>query len=182
MARTVGVYNSAEKLIPLIRNVKDFPSKGILFRDITPLMADPQALQAIVSMLAATVPPATNFIASVDARGFIFGASIAIELGLGFVPIRKPGKLPAPKVSAEYDLEYGSGILEMHADAVGAGDRVWIIDDLMATGGTLCCSCQLLEGIHAEVLGMTALIELEGLGCREKLSNRKVTSLITLPG
>ena len=168
----------AEKLAELIRSVPDFPKPGILFRDITPLLADPAGLAAAIDLLAETISEPVDCIASVDARGFIFGAPVAAKLGAGFVPIRKAGKLPAATHSEKYDLEYGSAELQIHADAFAAGAKVWIIDDLLATGGTLAASCSLIEKAGGKIAGITALIELADLNGRAKISQAEFVSLI----
>jgi adenine phosphoribosyltransferase len=162
-----------------VRDIPDFPRPGILFRDITPLLLDSAALDAAVAALAARVEPAqVDFVVAAEARGFILGAALARELGAGFVPARKPGKLPAKTVSAEYTLEYGIDALEVHADALAHGARVLVHDDLLATGGTAGALCDLVADLGAEVLGCAFLLELSFLGGRARLAPHEVYSLI----
>jgi adenine phosphoribosyltransferase len=162
-----------------VRDIPDFPRPGILFRDITPLLLDSAALDAAVAELAARVEPAqVDFVVAAEARGFILGAALARELGAGFVPARKPGKLPAKTVSAEYTLEYGIDALEVHADALAHGARVLVHDDLLATGGTAGALCDLVADLGAEVLGCAFLLELSFLGGRARLAPHEVYSLI----
>ena len=163
-----------------IRAVPDFPSPGILFRDITPLLNDAEAFSATIDELAEAVSGRKfNRIAGIESRGFIFGTPLALRFDVGFVPIRKPGKLPAETISEEYTLEYGSNTIEMHADALGAGDRVLVVDDLLATGGTAAAACSLVERAGAQVEAVAFVIELEFLNGREKLAGRDAISLIT---
>ncbi|HEY2440814.1 MAG TPA: adenine phosphoribosyltransferase [Solirubrobacteraceae bacterium] len=162
-----------------VRDIPDFPRPGIVFRDITPLLLDAAALDAAVAELAARVEPAqVDFVVAAEARGFILGAALARELGAGFVPARKPGKLPAKTVSAEYTLEYGIDALEVHADALAHGARVLVHDDLLATGGTAGALCDLVADLGAEVLGCAFLVELSFLGGRARLAPHEVYSLI----
>lgn len=170
---------SAVDLRAHIREIPDFPSPGIVFRDITPLLLDPAALDAAVSRLAGLVAAARiDFVVAAEARGFILGAALARELMAGFVPARKPGKLPARTVSAEYALEYGIDALEVHADALAGGARVLIHDDLLATGGTARALCDLVVGLGAEIVGCAFLIELSFLNGRERLAPHPVHALI----
>ncbi len=163
-----------------VRAIPDFPREGILFRDITPLLLDPAALDAAVVALADRVDgPQVDFVVAAEARGFILGAALARELGAGFVPARKPGKLPAETVSAEYTLEYGLDALEVHADALAHGARVLLHDDLLATGGTAGALCELVSGLGAEIVGAAFLVELRALGGRERLAPCPVHALIT---
>jgi len=164
-----------------IREIPDFPKPGILFRDITPLLANPKALRQTVKGLAepfADVPP--DCIAGMEARGFIFGSLVARYLDIGFVPLRKPGKLPATTLSQTYDLEYGTATLELHADAITVGQRVLVVDDLLATGGTAAASCALLESAGGEICGCAFVIELEGLGGRKRIDKYRLHSLLKL--
>lgn len=166
-------------LAELIRDVADFPVEGILFKDITPLIADPLAFQEVVDALVDHYAGAdVEVVASIEARGLIFGAPVAYGLGAGFVPIRKPGKLPSDKISEEYTLEYGTNVLEVHKDAVHPEQRVLIIDDLLATGGTALASVRLMERLGAEVVGIAFLIELTFLHGIEKLKGYDVFSLM----
>jgi adenine phosphoribosyltransferase len=163
-----------------VRAIPDFPREGIIFRDITPLLLDPAALDAAVGALAELVDgPQVDFVVAAEARGFILGAALARELGAGFVPARKPGKLPAETVSAEYTLEYGLDALEVHADALAHGARVLLHDDLLATGGTAGALCELVSGLGAEIVGAAFLVELSALGGRERLAPCPVHALIT---
>jgi adenine phosphoribosyltransferase len=163
-----------------IRSMPDWPKKGILFRDITPLLADPKAFSAAVDTLCAGFTKAgVKYVAAVEARGFIFGAAVAEKLGAGFVPIRKKGKLPYKTESVTYDLEYGTGTLEVHKDAIKEGDKVLMVDDLLATGGTMAAACQLIEKIGGQVVGITFLIELKELAGREKLSGYNINTVIS---
>ena len=153
-----------------VRDVPDFPKPGILFRDLTPLMGDGAALRHAVALLAERLAPhRPEVIVAVESRGFIFGAPVAAALGIGFVPVRKPGKLPFRIARRSYALEYGTDTLEMHADAVVAGARVAIVDDLLATGGTMAAAIALLRSVGAEVVGAACIIELAFLNGRSKL-------------
>jgi adenine phosphoribosyltransferase len=166
-----------------IRDIPDFPKPGILFKDITPLLLDPEALAQAVTELADWARPLdVDFVAAAEARGFILGAAVARELGAGFVPARKPGKLPHETISAEYILEYGVDALEMHADALADGARVLLHDDLLATGGTAKALTELIEGTGAEVVGCAFLVELAFLGGRERLAGYDVHALLTYDG
>ncbi len=166
----------------LVREIPDFPTPGILYRDITPLLLTPRALDAAVHGLAELVAPTTvDFVVAAEARGFILGAALARELGAGFVPARKPGKLPAATVSASYTLEYGIDALELHADALAHGARALIHDDLLATGGTASALCELVSGLGAEIVGCAFLVELSALGGRRRLAPHPVHTLIDYP-
>jgi adenine phosphoribosyltransferase len=162
-----------------VRDIPDFPTSGILFRDITPLLLDARALDAAVAGLAGPIDSArVDFVVAAEARGFILGAALARELGAGFVPARKPGKLPAETISAEYALEYGIDALEVHADALADGARVLVHDDLLATGGTAGALCDLVAGLGAEIVGCAFLVELSFLGGRQRLAPHLVHTLI----
>ena len=162
-----------------IRDIPDFPKPGILFKDITPLVNDPAALRLTIhQLLHPYLGQDITSVAGMEARGFIFGSLVAWELGVGFVPLRKPGKLPYDVQSVSYDLEYGSNTLEAHIDALGVGDRVLLIDDLLATGGTAKASCELVENLGAEVVAAAFVIELDALKGREQLANYNVHSLL----
>jgi adenine phosphoribosyltransferase len=168
-----------EHLKSLIRAVPDFPLEGIIFRDVTPLLGDAAALREVTDHFAARYAgERIDVVAGIESRGFIFGAPLAIALGVGFVPIRKVGKLPAEKIYREYALEYGTATLEMHVDAVSAGQRVLLIDDLLATGGTAAASVQLLQALGAEVASAAFLIELGFLDGRSRLSGLDVYSVL----
>jgi adenine phosphoribosyltransferase len=163
-----------------IRAIPDYPKPGIVFRDITPLLLDPSALDAAVTGLVDWVRPRDiDLVVAAEARGFILGGAVARQIGAGFVPARKPGKLPHDTVSAEYILEYGVDALEMHADALSGGARVLVHDDLLATGGTAKALCSLVEHAGGTVVGCAFLIELAFLGGRAALSGYDVQSLIT---
>jgi adenine phosphoribosyltransferase len=164
----------------LIRDIPDFPRPGIGFKDITPLLADADALAEGVRGLAEYARPLeVDCVVAAEARGFLLGPALALELGAGFVLARKPGKLPYETVSAEYLLEYGGGQLELHTDAVASGKRVLVHDDLLATGGTAAALCDLVEQLGGEVVGCGFLIELAYLGGRERLAGREVHALLT---
>ena len=163
-----------------IRAVPDFPKPGILFRDISPLLASPDAFRAAIDALGERIAPFNaDVIAGIESRGFIFGVPLAQKLGLPFVPVRKPGKLPRETVSVSYDLEYGSDSLEIHADAFGADQRVLVIDDLLATGGTASAACKLVEQAGGIVAGVGVVMELQGLEGRKALSPHACESLLT---
>jgi adenine phosphoribosyltransferase len=162
-----------------IRNIKDFPKPGIVFRDITTLLNDAEAFEEVIDRFCLHFKKYDiTKIGVVESRGFIFGGPIALSLGVGIVPIRKKGKLPYETISQSYDLEYGTGTLEMHSDALGEADRVLIIDDLLATGGTAVASIQLVEKLGATVTGLGFLIELGFLQGRQKLQDYDVLTLI----
>jgi adenine phosphoribosyltransferase len=172
--------NDRLKLIEdLIRDVPDFPKPGILFKDITPLIGDPAGLVAALDLLAAPFADAgVTAVAGMESRGFIFGVPVAERLGVGFVPVRKPGKLPAATVREEYELEYGTDSLELHQDALGTGDRVLVVDDLLATGGTAAATLRLVRSTGAEVVAAAFVIELAFLHGRERLGQTRVESLV----
>lgn len=168
-----------EHLRALIRDVPDFPIPGILFRDVTPLLRDPRGLRSVVDALAERYrDQGIGAVAGVESRGFIFGAPLAMALGVGFVPIRKLGKLPADKVRREYALEYGSNTLEMHRDAVDPGQRVLLVDDLLATGGTALAAARLVEDVGGVVAAITFVIELSALNGRKELGEYEVHALL----
>ena len=167
-------------LATLIRPIPDFPKPGILFRDITPLLAHPQGLQATIDQLADACAALTpDLILGIESRGFIFGTPLADRLGVGFIPARKPGKLPAATYSAEYALEYGTDRLELHQDAIAPGQRVLVIDDLIATGGTAAAVAQLVATAGGTLAGFGFIIELTGLGGRVKLPDVPIVSLLS---
>ncbi len=162
-----------------IRSVPDFPKPGIMFRDITPLLKSSDAMKEVIRRLAEPFRDAgITTILAAEARGFVFGAPLAMELGAGFVPVRKPGKLPWETHKFSYDLEYGSDSLEIHSDAIGAGDRVLLVDDLLATGGTIEACMKLAQRQHADVIGAAFVIELAFLNARTRLEPLRVNSLI----
>ncbi len=168
------------RLRELIRDIPDFPQQGIMFKDITPILADPAALcEAVKAVADPWRGKSIDLVAGVESRGFILGAPVALELGAGFVPVRKMGKLPARTISAEYELEYGRNVLEMHEDAVRPGQNVLIIDDLLATGGTAGAVIEMIEQLGGVVAGIGFLVELAFLGARAKLTRHPLMSVIT---
>jgi len=171
--------NEIERIGALIRDVPDFPKPGILFKDITPLVGDADGLRLAVDLLARPFADAgITAVAGMESRGFIFGVPVAMRLGVGFVPVRKPGKLPARTVSQEYALEYGTDRLEMHRDALGDGDRVLVVDDLLATGGTAAATIRMIEAVGARVAAACFVIELDFLAGRGRLAGNEVHSLL----
>ena len=174
--------NTAD-LSSLVREIPDFPRPGISFKDITPLLLHPGALDCAVDALAAQVADlSVDFVVAAEARGFILGAALARQLRAGFVPARKPGKLPGETITAEYTLEYGIDALEVHADAFADHARVLVHDDLLATGGTARALCDLVAGVGAEIVGCAFLVELSFLSGRERLAPHRVNSLIEYSG
>jgi adenine phosphoribosyltransferase len=170
---------TVQELYQGIRDVPDFPKPGILFRDITPLLLSPGSFRRAVELMAAPFRGAeVTRVVSIESRGFLLGAPIALALEAGLVPIRKPGKLPAPRGRVEYALEYGTDALEMHRDAMAGGDRVLIVDDVLATGGTARAAAQLVRAHGAQVVGFTFLIELDALKGRERLRNERIEALL----
>ena len=168
-----------QQLIGTIRTVPDFPRKGIMFRDITTLLKDRNAFRSAVDRLYDHYKNRhIDLIVSVESRGFILGAPLAYNLNAGFVPIRKPGKLPAPTVKQEYALEYGTDTIEMHSDAIKKGDRVLLHDDLLATGGTIRAAADLVQRLGGEIVGLSFLIELSFLHGRERLKEFEVHSVL----
>ncbi len=162
-----------------IRDVQDFPKEGVVFKDITPLLASPEGFRAAIDMLAdGYADDGVTKLVGAEARGFILGGALAYRLGAGFVPARKPGKLPRDTATAEYQLEYGIDSLEMHRDSVVPGDRVLIIDDVLATGGTAAAKASLVRESGGEVVGFAFLLELDFLHGRDKLGDDRVVSLI----
>ena len=168
-----------DDLRALIREVPDFPQPGVLFRDVTPLLKDAAAFNAALDAMQQYVTlRGADAIVGIESRGFLFGAPLAARLGLPFVPVRKPGKLPAAHMSIEYALEYGEGQLDIHSDALSAGESVVIVDDLLATGGTAVGAAKLVELLGARVAGLAFLIELTTLGGRERLQGYDVFALL----
>ncbi|MFE9998634.1 adenine phosphoribosyltransferase [Streptomyces avermitilis] len=164
------LVNITELLLSRIRDVRDYPEPGVVFKDITPLLADPAAFTALTGALAEfTVRHGATKIVGLEARGFILGAPAAVQAGVGFIPVRKAGKLPGATLSQSYDLEYGSAEIEVHAEDLVAGDRVMVVDDVLATGGTAEASLQLIRRAGAEVAGVSVLMELGFLGGRARL-------------
>ena len=163
----------------LIRDVPDFPAPGVMFRDITPVLQDAKAFREVIDSMAECVAPMkADVIVGIESRGFVLGAPIAIQLGLGFVPVRKAGKLPADTIRAKYALEYGTNAVEIHRDALEPGMRVAIVDDLLATGGTAKAAIELVEELGGKVVGVTFLIELDFLHGREPLKGYEICTLI----
>ena len=172
------------KIRGTVRTVPDFPIEGIMFRDITPVLGEPGLLSSITDRFAEDLQKLgwePEAIVGPEARGFIFGPLLAERLGCGFVPVRKPGKLPSSTRTVEYSLEYGSNTLEIHEDAIQPGQRIVIIDDLLATGGTISACTSLCEELGAEVLGALFLIELDGLGARQAIEPVKAHALLSYP-
>jgi adenine phosphoribosyltransferase len=164
-----------------LRDVPDFPKPGILFKDLTPLLGDVDAFRYTVDAIADHAAGLTvDKVVGIEARGFIFAAAVAYRLGAGFVPVRKPGKLPWKTVTETYALEYGSDSLDIHADAVAPGDTVYIVDDVLATGGTAAATCALVERVGGNIAGLAFVVELGFLGGRAKLTNHDILSLITV--
>ena len=169
----------SDRLAEHVRAIHDYPQPGVVFRDITPLLGDAAALKSAVDAMAERfVGSSIDRVIGIEARGFILGAPLAISLGAGFVPIRKAGKLPWAVVREEYQLEYGSDKLEIHRDAVRPGERILVVDDVLATGGTASAACRLCDVLGADVVGLAVLIEIAGLSGRDRLSGRRVESLI----
>jgi adenine phosphoribosyltransferase len=162
-----------------IRDVPDFPKPGILFKDITPLLRSAEAFASCLDQLAALVPPSSyDLVCGIESRGFLFGAPLALRAGKGFAPIRKPGKLPYKSVSQSYDLEYGADRIEIHSDAIEKGQRVLLVDDVLATGGTLDASVKLVQGLGGRVAACCVVIELLFLSGRKRLAEVPVHSLV----
>ncbi|KPL19989.1 MAG: adenine phosphoribosyltransferase [candidate division Zixibacteria bacterium SM23_81] len=162
-----------------IRNVPDFPKKGIVFRDITTLLKDKVAYRQVIETLYDHYKNrSVDVVVGIEARGFLLASSLAYKLGVGVVPVRKPGKLPAETLRVEYELEYGTDALEIHRDAIEKGQKVLIVDDLLATGGTVAATCQMVEKVGGEIVGIAFLIELDFLRGRKKLNGYELLSLI----
>ena len=172
-----------KKMEDYVRAIPDFPEPGIIFRDVTSVLQDPDGLKLAIDSMAGLLEGVDfDVIAGTESRGFMFGVPIAYQLGKGFVPVRKKGNLPCETVSAKYDLEYGSAEIEMHKDAVKPGQKVVLVDDLIATGGTLAASVGLIEQLGGEVVKIILLMELAGLKGRDKLGGYEVASVITYEG
>jgi adenine phosphoribosyltransferase len=167
------------ELAKAVRNIPDFPKKGIVFRDITTLLKDPNAFRRTLDLFYERYrDDKIQKVACVEARGFILGAALAARLGAGFVPIRKKGKLPAEKIQEQYALEYGTDVIEIHKDAIQPGERVLVHDDLLATGGTIQAACRLVERLGGSIVGISFLIELSFLKGRERLQGHNIFSII----
>ena len=172
--------NNTITLTDYVRDIPDFPQEGILFRDITPLLAHPQALVVAIDALCEPfTDQKIDYVAAIEARGFIFGSAVARKLGAGFIPIRKPGKLPHHTESVTYDLEYGTDTIEVHRDALEPASAVLMVDDLLATGGTMAAACKLVEQLNGNIKGLTFLIELTALAGREKLGDYPIHTVIS---
>ena len=167
-------------LATFLRDVPDFPKPGILFKDITPLLASPEAMQVAIDRLAKLDVGRVQKVAAIESRGFLFGVPLAMRLGVGFVPVRKPGKLPWKTHRVEYVLEYGTDAVEIHQDAFAKGERVLVVDDLLATGGTMDAACRLVEAAGGVVAACAFAVELSFLGGRQKLGDRRVEALVRI--
>jgi adenine phosphoribosyltransferase len=166
-------------LAEYIRDVPDFPKEGIVFKDITTLLKDPSAFKAVIDRLEEEYSgKGIDVVVGVESRGFIFGAPLAVALGAGFVPVRKPGKLPAATYQQSYELEYGTDSVEIHKDAIAPGQKVLVVDDLLATGGTVAATVELLKNFECEIVAIAFLIELDFLNGREKLQGQELLSLL----
>ncbi len=161
-----------------VRAIPDYPKKGVIFRDVTTLLKEGQDFKEAIDKMAEKIDYEIDKVIGIEARGFIVGAPLAYKLSKGFIPIRKPGKLPCEKISFEYDLEYGTDSIEMHVDGIKKGEKVVIVDDLLATGGTSQAAIKLVESLGAEVAGLLFLMELDDINGRQKLKNYRVDSII----
>lgn len=180
--RTTG---EAGLIASLIRDIPDFPKPGVSFKDITPLLGSPEGLRATIDALVAAAPADIDVVVGMEARGFIVGAPVAVALGAGFVPVRKPGKLPYDTYQVEYDLEYGSETLTVHTDAVAPGSRVLVVDDVLATGGTLAATAGLMQKLGAELVHVAVVLEMSFLHPRRLLrqaglGDTEITALVTV--
>jgi adenine phosphoribosyltransferase len=166
-----------ERALELVRTVPEFPEPGVLFRDLNPLFADADAFAAVIGALAAGLPSDVDTIAAVEARGFLLGGALAVAVGAALVPIRKPGKLPVVADRVDYALEYGTATLELPGDALRPGQRVAVVDDVLATGGTVAATCQLVERAGAEVANVSVVLELTALAGRTRIPTKKLHTL-----
>ncbi|MGO1166450.1 MAG: adenine phosphoribosyltransferase [Janibacter sp.] len=169
-----------ERIAATMRDVEDFPEPGVTFKDITPVIADGDLLAEVVRVHAQPWRGRVDMVAGLEARGFIFGAAVAMELGVGFLPVRKAGKLPGPTVGVDYDLEYGTARIEVHGADLPDGARVLVVDDVLATGGTAAAGCELIEHCGGQVAGVEVLIEIAALDGRNLLAGRDVRSVVTV--
>jgi adenine phosphoribosyltransferase len=172
--------STRDLVLSRIRDIPDFPQAGVLFRDFTPLLRDGDAFAAVVHDIAGRYAGAVDVVVGIEARGFILGAAVAHHLGIGFVPVRKSGKLPGPSLSEEYTLEYGSAVLEVHEGALQPGERVLVVDDVLATGGTIAATCRLVERAGATVTGIDVVLELTVLGGRDRVGDRPLYAIAPL--
>ncbi|HPN85383.1 MAG TPA: adenine phosphoribosyltransferase [Victivallales bacterium] len=173
---------SVEKISSLIRDIKDFPKPGIIFKDITPVLKSPEIFAEIIEIMASRYRKnKPDYIVAIESRGFIFGSALAYELGCGIVPVRKKGKLPYKTIETSYELEYGTATVEMHSDALKSGDKVVLIDDLLATGGTAGASIRLIDKLGAKIIGVEFLVELAFLKGREHIYGLNVNSIVVVP-
>jgi adenine phosphoribosyltransferase len=179
-ALTMSEGSVTELVLSRIRDIPDFPQPGVLFKDFTPLLADGEAFAAVVHDVAGRYAGRVDVVVGIEARGFIIGAAVAHHLDIGFVPVRKSGKLPGPSLREEYTLEYGSAVLEMHESALQPGQRVLVVDDVLATGGTVAATCLLVERAGATVTGIDVVLELTFLGGREKVGDRPLYAIASL--
>ncbi len=171
----------ADDVARTIRDVPDFPKPGILFKDITPVLLDPELFRRVTDALAqGYATDRITHVVAIESRGFILGAPVALRLGAGLVPMRKPGKLPAARAREDYALEYGTDALEMHADALGRGARVLVVDDVLATGGTAAAACRLVERVGGTVVGLSVLMVLGFLGGAKTLTGRRLETVLTV--
>ncbi|SDT45408.1 adenine phosphoribosyltransferase [Microlunatus soli] len=166
--------------VDLIRDIPDFPEPGVVFKDITPLIGSPGGFSAVITDLVQQSPKAIDVVVGMEARGFIFGAPVALALGTGFVPVRKPGKLPGEVITTSYELEYGTNSLSVHRDAIGKGSRVLIVDDVLATGGTIAATANLIKELGADLVAVAVVLELDFLGGRKNLSEQGIDEVIAL--
>jgi adenine phosphoribosyltransferase len=172
----------AEVVASRLRDIPDFPVPGVVFKDFTPLLSDGPAFRAVVQDIARRYAGQVDVVVGIEARGFILGAAVAYELGIGFVPVRKAGKLPGATHSETYDLEYGSAVIEIHTDALAPGTRTLIIDDILATGGTAAATCELIERAGATVAAVEVLVELGFLNGRSKMGDHTVHAMLSVAG
>jgi adenine phosphoribosyltransferase len=174
-----AVTDLAARAAALIHDVPDYPEPGVAFKDITPLLADGPTFQAVVQHMVEAAPGPVDLVVGMEARGFILGAPVAAALGAGFIPARKQGKLPRETVAGAYDLEYGSAVLEVHADAVPQGARILVVDDVLATGGTAAATVELLTQAGGNVVGLSFLMELTFLNGRSRLTDQRLDVLLS---